>query len=186
MRHGECVTNQQHRFGGWTQSPLTEQGRRDALRAGKLLQDISFDAVFCSDLARALETCSLALPGMQPIIRTELRELSVGVFRDRLVEECVREYGDVCLQAKKTRDYRAVGGESHEQQLQRVSGLIKEIEQFRGCKNIAVFCHEGTIKCMLSCVLSLPVNPFSLQVENGSVSIFEYSDPLWQLIQWNR
>jgi broad specificity phosphatase PhoE len=185
VRHGECVTNKTHCFGGWTQTPLTEQGRKDALRAGKILDGIHFDAVYSSDLYRAIETCHLALPGTEPILRESLRELSVGDFHDRPVDECLKEYGDVCVRARKTRDYRAVGGECHEEQLQRVSGFVRELEQLSGCGNVAVFCHEGTVKCFLSCILWLPVNPFALQVNNGSVSVFEYLHKSWRLDQWN-
>ena len=91
-----------------------------------------------------------------------------------------------CLcSARAKRDYRAVGGECHEEQLQRVSRVVHELEQLSKCGNVAVFCHEGTVKCFLSCILGLPVNPFTLQVDNGSVSVFEYLHNSWRLDQWN-
>ena len=37
VRHGESESNRDRCFSGWSQVRLTEQGRRDAQRAGELL-----------------------------------------------------------------------------------------------------------------------------------------------------
>ena len=184
VRHGESVLNRNKCFGGWANTPLTEKGTEDARKAKRELASIHFDCVYCSDLLRAVQTAQVVLPGRQMEIRENLRELSVGEFQARPVEECTRLYGDVCVQARRMRDYTAVGGESHQMQYARTAVFMKEMEQLKDCENVAVFCHEGTIKCMLSYVLGSMVDPYALIHDNGAFSVFRFSNR-WQLDAWN-
>lgn len=184
VRHGESVLNRNKCFGGWAPTPLTDKGIADAQKAKVELKAIHFDRVYSSDLLRAVQTAQVVLPDCQPEVRENLRELSVGRFEARPVEECTRLYGDVCVNARKLRDYTAVGGESHQMQYERTAVFMREIEQLKDCENVAVFCHEGTIKCMISYVLGTMVNPNSLIHDNGAFSIFSFSTR-WHLDSWN-
>jgi 2,3-bisphosphoglycerate-dependent phosphoglycerate mutase len=38
LRHGESIWNQENRFTGWTDVPLTEKGVQEAREAGRLLR----------------------------------------------------------------------------------------------------------------------------------------------------
>ena len=96
VRHGESVLNRNKCFGGWAPTPLTDKGIADAQKAKAELKAIHFDRVYSSDLLRAVQTAQVVLPGCQPEVRENLRELSVGTFEARPVEECTRLYGDVC------------------------------------------------------------------------------------------
>ena len=87
VRHGESESNRDKRFSGWSQVHLTEQGRRDAQRAGEMLAGLHFDRVYASDLPRALETARIALPDCAPEQRAQLRENNVGAFQDRPVAQ---------------------------------------------------------------------------------------------------
>ena len=184
VRHGESVLNRNKCFGGWADTPLTDKGIEDARKAKRELDALHFDRVYCSDLLRAVQTAQVVLPDRQMEMRPSLRELSVGEFQARPVAECTRLYGDICVQARKLRDYTAVGGESHRMQYERTAVFMQEMEQLQDCENAAVFCHEGTIKCMLSYVLGMMVGPNAIIHDNGAFSIFRFSDR-WQLDAWN-
>src|SRR5512146_502548 len=58
VRHGQSTWNLENRFTGWTDVGLTEQGRQEALSAGKLLREggHEFDLAYTSVLRRALQT----------------------------------------------------------------------------------------------------------------------------------
>ena len=43
LRHGESTWNRENRFTGWTDVDLTEQGRAEAMEAGRLLRAEGFD-----------------------------------------------------------------------------------------------------------------------------------------------
>ena len=50
IRHGESTANAEGKHAGWGQIPLTDKGRDDARHAGTLLEGVTFDRVYVSDL----------------------------------------------------------------------------------------------------------------------------------------
>ena len=69
LRHGESAWNKENRFTGWTDVDLTEKGKEEALKAGKVLKEngFEFDIAFVSVLKRALRTLWLALEEMDQL-----------------------------------------------------------------------------------------------------------------------
>lgn len=66
VRHGQSEWNKTHRFTGWTDVDLTEQGREEAKKAGKLLKEegFAFDIAYTSVLKRAIRTLDIILDEM--------------------------------------------------------------------------------------------------------------------------
>jgi len=87
LRHGQSQWNLENRFTGWEDVPLTELGREEAHRAGKLLREaaIPFSFAFTSELVRAQETLSIVLG--------ELGLKDLPIERDQALNE--RHYGDL-------------------------------------------------------------------------------------------
>ena len=76
MRHGETLFNTQHKIQGWCDTPLTENGKRQALRAKAyfLKKGIIFDHAYCSTSERTEDT--LKLVSSLPYVRLkELKDL---------------------------------------------------------------------------------------------------------------
>lgn len=62
VRHGKTVFNTVGRLQGWSDSPLTQEGREAAAALGRSLENkVAFDAAFSSTSPRALETARLVL-----------------------------------------------------------------------------------------------------------------------------
>ena len=61
VRHGQTLLNSLDRAQGWADSPLTEAGRQMAADIGHQLKGIGFDAVYASDMLRAVQTAELIL-----------------------------------------------------------------------------------------------------------------------------
>ena len=63
LRHGLSTWNQENRFTGWTDVDLADQGRGEALEAGRLLKEggYVFDIAYTSVLKRAIRTLWIAL-----------------------------------------------------------------------------------------------------------------------------
>ena len=61
LRHGQSEANKEHIIQGHMDSPLSDLGRDQAKNVGKKLLDseITFDAVYSSDLIRAKETAKI-------------------------------------------------------------------------------------------------------------------------------
>lgn len=84
VRHGEAESLQgENLTGGWTNSTLTQKGKRQAEAIGERLAEMlkkrTFD-FFCSDLDRAWETAEIIgkFIHKEPLAFTELRELCNG------------------------------------------------------------------------------------------------------------
>lgn len=85
LRHGESQWNQENRFTGWVDVPLSEKGVVEAKRAGELLkaEGLRFDLAHTSVLKRAIKTLWLALE--------ELDQMWIPVYRSWRINE--RMYG---------------------------------------------------------------------------------------------
>jgi len=99
VRHGQSLWNQQNRFTGWVDVPLTDLGRQEAQRAGELLRGHSFEVAYTSALVRAQDTLDIiiAVAGFDglPIIRDEaLNERHYGDLQGLDKQETRDRYGD--------------------------------------------------------------------------------------------
>jgi 2,3-bisphosphoglycerate-dependent phosphoglycerate mutase len=67
LRHGESIWNQENRFTGWTDVPLSERGLAEARDAGRLLKQrgFEFDLAFTSVQQRAIKTLWTVLEEME-------------------------------------------------------------------------------------------------------------------------
>jgi len=65
-RHGQSIWNLENLFTGWTDVDLTEQGVKEAIAAGRQLQELGFhfDIAYTSVLKRAIRTLWLILDEM--------------------------------------------------------------------------------------------------------------------------
>jgi 2,3-bisphosphoglycerate-dependent phosphoglycerate mutase len=101
VRHGQSVWNLENLFTGWVDVDLTEQGRREAQEAGRLLKAEGFDdfdVVFTSVLKRAIRTLWLVLDEMDlmwlPVERSwRLNERHYGALQGLNKAETVAKHG---------------------------------------------------------------------------------------------
>lgn len=61
MRHGQTLFNRQHKIQGWCDSPLTEEGIRQAQKAARILKErgIAFDHAYSSTAERCCDTLEI-------------------------------------------------------------------------------------------------------------------------------
>jgi 2,3-bisphosphoglycerate-dependent phosphoglycerate mutase len=101
VRHGQSTWNLENLFTGWTDVDLTEQGRREATEAGRLLkaEGLGFDVAYTSVLKRAIRTLWIVLDEMDlmwiPVERSwRLNERHYGALQGLNKAETVEEYGE--------------------------------------------------------------------------------------------
>jgi 2,3-bisphosphoglycerate-dependent phosphoglycerate mutase len=101
LRHGESTWNQENRFTGWTDVPLTERGRSEASNAGRLLRDagFAFDIAYTSVLKRAIHTLWIVLEELDrawiPVEHSwRLNERHYGALQGLNKAEIAEKYGD--------------------------------------------------------------------------------------------
>lgn len=184
IRHGQSTANAQKLHAGWAQIPLTEQGLAQAYAAGRLLEGIQFDSIYVSDLLRAQQTLTAALPGADGISTSLLREINVGDLAGKTAGECLEIYGERYLEDKAAQNFLPYGGENVSMHLNRIRSFTVHLER-NVQTNVAAFCHEGSIRCMLDLVMEQRHCRKDYPLDNGSVSIFEFVDGRWTLLTWN-
>lgn len=179
IRHGESENNQKKLWSGWQDVPLTEKGKQQAGRAGESLLGIDFDKVYSSDLSRARETASLALPGMAIEEDPLLREINVGRLAGMPSDVITLE--EKALGARL--GYGAYGGESREEFAQRINKFVQSLDLTQPC-NLAVFSHSGWLRGFLSQVMKMQGLPGGLICRNCAMGVFEYDKGAWKLHSW--
>ncbi|MEY5145302.1 MAG: hypothetical protein RL745_671 [Actinomycetota bacterium] len=101
VRHGESQWNALNLFTGWVDVDLSEQGREEATRAGKLLAEAGLlpDVVHTSLLRRAINTAHLALDACNrhwvDVRRTwRLNERHYGDLQGKDKKQTLETYGE--------------------------------------------------------------------------------------------
>lgn len=63
IRHGQSLWNAENKFTGWVDSPLSDLGIQEAIKAGKLIKEFNIDieVAFTSFLSRAIDTLNFLL-----------------------------------------------------------------------------------------------------------------------------
>ncbi|WP_158795571.1 2,3-diphosphoglycerate-dependent phosphoglycerate mutase [Pedobacter sp. L105] len=100
IRHGQSEWNLENRFTGWQDVDLSEQGRNEAIQAGKLLAEagFTFDTAYTSVLKRAIKTLHLVLEEMDSLWIPEtkawqLNERHYGTLQGLNKAETAEKYG---------------------------------------------------------------------------------------------
>ena len=101
LRHGQSTWNQENRFTGWIDVPLSDTGRAEAHEAGRQLRDagIDFDIAYTSLLKRAIHTLWIALDEIDaawlPVERSwRLNERHSGALQGLNKAETAAKHGD--------------------------------------------------------------------------------------------
>lgn len=182
IRHGQTVTNSLGVLTGQTDTMLTDKGIEQARDGKAKLDGIKFDAVFSSDLTRAHETQKIMLPDYTAVTTPLLREYDLGILVGKSTAECREIYGEHLTNSFATHDYRFFDGECAGDVKSRVCEFLEEILD-KDYENVAVFCHSGVCKTMLS--VAFGNNAFSTYCDNCAINIFEYVDGAYKLVKWN-
>lgn len=101
LRHGESIWNLANRFTGWTDVDLSDNGKAEAQKAGKLLKEhhFSFDRAYSSVLKRAIRTLWIVLDELDAMwLPTEhtwrLNERHYGALQGLNKAETAAKYGE--------------------------------------------------------------------------------------------
>ena len=101
LRHGQSTWNQENRFTGWIDVPLSDAGRAEAHEAGRQLREagIDFDIAYTSLLKRAIHTLWIAFDEIDaawlPVERSwRLNERHYGALQGLNKAETAAKHGD--------------------------------------------------------------------------------------------
>jgi broad specificity phosphatase PhoE len=188
-RHGETGHNNDHRFTGWADPPLTRHGRAQARALGRRLRDQHIDAVYCSDLSRTIETARIALgerADLEPAADAGLREANFGAWQGLTFNEARELYPDeaAALLARSI-DFCAPGGETIPEVHARVCAFLDRIRERHEAERVLVVASGGPIQILIAHLFSLPIEShWRLGVNNCALSIVDFvrDEPILTLL----
>jgi broad specificity phosphatase PhoE len=135
--HSTTEDNERGACTGWWPGTLSAAGREQARQMGQRRANDGVEAIFTSDLARAIETVRIAFP-----------DAAVPVFMDWRLREC--DYGEMTgthpdmLEPAEHLDVPFPAGESQRQAVQRVGWFVRDLRARGDWSRVLVVGHAAT------------------------------------------
>jgi broad specificity phosphatase PhoE len=182
-RHGETDWNALHRLQGWTDRPLNETGRRQAVALADTLKGIRLDAIYSSTLSRSRDTARTVAGSTMTVKSLDgLRERNYGHYQGG--SDTAPEY------LRRSNDWTdgLDDGESLNQLLARSRESLTQIRREHPSGNVLIVAHRITNQMLLRALLDLtPEQTVKIVQDNDEVYLVELdagSKPrLWKLIR---
>ncbi|SHO51334.1 histidine phosphatase family protein [Anaerocolumna xylanovorans] len=159
---------------------LAEEGKRQAELLGRRLEGYRIDALYSSDLIRAVETAGILNKYLDQdhLIREDIREISFGLLEGKSNEEIESEFADFRKeQLLLEKDIPYPGGECGGQVFERAMRTVEEILS-SDKSNVAVVTHGGVIRALVSGLLGLDMSKkllLGVSLENTSITHLVYN-----------
>ncbi len=135
--HGTTTDNENHVSSGWSDVELSELGIRQSEELTDLTKHLSFDAVFTSDLKRAIDSAKITWGEMYVQIADErLRECNYGKYNGQL-SDIVEPLQEQSINTPMP------GGESYEDVKARVGSFLEDLKNNYDGKHIAIVAHKA-------------------------------------------
>ncbi|MDC0145132.1 2,3-diphosphoglycerate-dependent phosphoglycerate mutase [bacterium] len=162
VRHGQSTYNEENRFTGWKDVDLTDKGANEAVSSSSLLEGISIDLAFTSNLMRAQKTLDLILKGLNVelnITKNEaLNERDYGSLVGQNKFEAAQKYGEEQVQIwRRSYDIPPPDGESLKMTLERTVPYFKNtiLPLLAENNNIIISAHGNSIRSIVMYLLSI-------------------------------
>ena len=191
IRHGQAEGNLYRRCHSWHNGLLTLKGREQVKALEKRFEGVHFDAVYSSDLYRAMSTAGAVYRprGLTLRVDPDLREIGAGVWEDVPWGQLLYDHRDA-LTAFLNCDpsWQVEGSESFAQVRTRMTAAVERIAAVHPDQTVAVVSHGCALRTTLSGWLGfgldeihkipLPNNTgvAKLEVEDGQVKVVYYND----------
>ena len=189
VRHGQSESNAKNLFTGWKDPDLTDQGRNEAEKAGKLLLEkkIDLDELFTSVLMRAINTGNIILDqlGIESLPTTRdqsLNERNYGDLAGFNKDDARKKWGEEQVHIwRRSYDVPPPGGESLKNTGERVlpyfENKIKPL--IAAGKNILIAAHGNSLRSLIKELDKLSDDEIvKLEIPTGAPIIYSFRDGL--------
>jgi probable phosphoglycerate mutase len=190
IRHGETAANRNGVIQGQTDVPLSPEGEKQARLLGRRWRGKHFDAVYSSDLSRALRTAELAFPAVKPTATPALREMNLGAWVGHTTFEIAERFpkewrafraGDI--------DCRITDGESRRELIARTEKFFREAAARHAGQEVLVVTHGGVLRAFFMILMGGAISEKALLPSTGNtgINVVHYDDRTerWRLTTWN-
>ena len=181
VRHGQTVSNSEHKFDGQQDTPLSPLGRKQIDELSKKLKTIKFDLIVSSPLSRARNTAN-AIANEQNYeksidIEPSFLEIDCGNCTGMLRSEIEIKHSDLVNEWRSNTDPRFPGGENMEDVEKRaIKSFVDIIENNRG-KTVLIAGHGTLNRAIIGHLLHIPYGlRFNIAQKNCAINEIIYKD----------
>lgn len=178
IRHAETTWNNERRYQGTLNSPLSELGWDQSYRTRDALRNVPLSAVYSSPLSRARETAHvIAEPHGLPVTSVDgLSEIRVGEWEGLTTSEIEARYAEAVHQWYTTPHLaRIPGGETIEEMRARAVAALAEIRSRHEARMVAIIAHGGVNKSIILTALGAPLASYwRVRQHNACINVLEY------------
>ena len=185
IRHTQAEGNVYRAMQGHWDGDVTALGLREIDALAERFRDVKIDALYSSDLKRAMLTAD-ALRRYRPLeLHTlfDLREINVGPWEGRFFADLLVEQPDeIDLFLHHAEDFRLEGAETYGEVRRRAVAALETIARKSEGKTVAVVSHGVTIRCLLSFLLQKSLDDPELPIcGNTGVTHLFYESGAWRV-----
>ncbi len=177
VRHGTTEFNSTRRFAGYSDVEMSADGYRQVERLRDRLANEKIDAIYSSDLKRALATAEAIASGREVDIVTcpELREANYGSCEGLTFQEI----GHLCPEVAElitnfSLRLKFPGGESFEGFIARTVTFLDKLKKHAPSEVILIVSHSGPLRVLVCHLLGVDQSCWrQIRCDNASLSIVE-------------
>ncbi len=174
IRHGSTLDNEQLRYTGQTDVPLSPLGESQVAQLGKQLANEALDIIVTSDLQRARATgAAIAHYHQVPVYEdAAIREIYLGAWEGMTLAELLElDPESVERWQNEPLDVRPPGGETIKQLRDRVVHALEFWYAKYPDATVVWVTHGGVIRVLLCHLLNVDLNSWGLyKQENASIT----------------
>jgi len=178
IRHGQVAGHDQPRYNGQADVGLTDVGLEQYHVLKERLAGNPVSACYTSDLSRCAIGAKIICDrfGIEPVRRSELRELNIGVWEGLTWQEIAQRW-PMEWQARLSDlvNYRVPEGENLLDVEARVMPVVAEIVERHKGQEILVVGHGGVNRIVLLNAIGAPLaGMFNIEQNYGCLDIIDY------------
>jgi broad specificity phosphatase PhoE len=177
VRHGETVWNQENRWQGQADVPLSETGCVQAWRLAQRLRTEKrpVRAIYASDLSRAFRTAEILgeTLGVAPTPEIAWREMDIGVWSGLTTAEVIARYANEWERLRTGEDLPRGGGETFAQFQERLLRSAEDIREKHAGEQVMIVTHGGAVRAFLLHCRGLDISQFRQIDKIGNTGLSE-------------
>jgi 2,3-bisphosphoglycerate-dependent phosphoglycerate mutase len=185
VRHGQSEWNLLGQWTGLTDVKLTDEGRAEARRAGKTLEDIDLHKAYTSQLQRAKHTLDeivdhLDRHDLERAEHAALNERDYGELTGKNKWQVKEEYGEEkFMKWRRSWDHPVPGGETLKDVSGRVLPFYEEhvLRDLKAGRNVIVAAHGNSLRALMKHLEQIEdEKSHEVEIMTGEVLVYEIGE----------
>jgi len=176
IRHGRINLQNEDRYWGSTDIPLSDEGIQQAKQISSRLAGEKITHIYSSALSRSRDTAKITAEVHHKTITVcaELNEFNFGYAEGLTYKEIEKLHPSLAQELACMGEITFPGGESLDKFYVRTQSFLKRLEKHKPRDVIAIFAHAGSLRMLICHLLELEQNFwYKLVIGYASLSIVD-------------